>query len=67
MAGKELTASEVRAITAPGKHRVAPNLYLFIAPGRRSYIFRGTHNGKAIWRGLGSTRIVPLSEARPQH
>jgi hypothetical protein len=63
MAGKELTASEVRAITAPGKHRVSPNLYLFIAPGRRSWMFRGTLNGRPVWRGLGATRIVPLREA----
>jgi integrase len=63
MAGKELTASEVRAITAPGKHRVSPNLYLFIASGRRSWMFRGTLNGRPVWRGLGATRIVPLREA----
>jgi hypothetical protein len=35
MAGKELTASEVRAITAPGKHRVSHNLYLFIKMAER--------------------------------
>jgi hypothetical protein len=64
MAGKELTASQVRAITALGKHRVAANLFLFIADGRRSWMFRGTRNGKAIWRGLGSTRIVPLGDAK---
>ena len=64
MAGKELTASQVRAITAPGKHRVAANLFLFIADGRRSWMFRGTRNGKAIWRGLGATRLVPLGEAK---
>jgi hypothetical protein len=27
-------------------------------------MFRGTRNGKAIWRGLGAMRIVPLSDAR---
>jgi hypothetical protein len=65
MAGKELTASEVRAITAPGKHRVSHNLYLFIAPGRMSWMFRGTLHGRPVWRGLGATRIVPLQGAQP--
>lgn len=65
MAGKgELSASQVRALTKPGKHRVAPNLFLYIANGRRSYMFRGKLNGQEVWRGLGSPEIVPLREAR---
>jgi hypothetical protein len=65
MTGKgELSASQVRALTRPGKHRVAPNLFLFIANGRRSWMFRGKLNGREVWRGLGAAHIVPLRETR---
>jgi hypothetical protein len=38
--------------------------YFSSSPGRRSWLFRGKLNGREVWRGLGSDRIVPLREAR---
>lgn len=64
---KEMTARQVQAITAPGLHRVAPQLYLSIKPtanATRSWVLRLTVNGRATWRGLGSCRHLSLADAK---
>jgi integrase len=59
----DLSARQITALSAPGWHRIARNLYLRIGPGR-SYVFRATHKGRQIWRGLGPAEIIPLATAK---
>jgi len=64
---KELTLRQIEAITAPGLHRIAPQLYLSIKPppgSYRTWALRLTVNGKATWRGLGSCNLVKLDDAK---
>ena len=56
--------ASVDATTAPGYHRVAPNLYLQIrSHGSRSWLFRYERNGRAHWIGIGPAAVVPLAKA----
>jgi integrase len=62
---KDLTAKQVAALRAPGKHRVSRNLYLqAIETGARTWLFRYERNSVAHWHGLGSYDLVSLAEAR---
>lgn len=50
---------------ATKKTKVADNLYIYeTAKGSRSWVFRGTVDGKRIERGLGSEKSLTLKEAK---
>jgi integrase len=57
-----------RAITSlrrHGRHRVSDNLYLQVGKdGRRSWVFRYQHGGRAHMMGLGAADLRSLAEAR---
>ena len=63
---RELTAREVADLT-PGLHRVAPNLYLRVAPpARRSWIliYRSPFTGRRTEMGLGPAALVSAVQAK---
>lgn len=64
---KELSASEVKRLTAPGSYAVGgvTGLYLVVGKtGGRSWILRTTVGGKRREMGLGGYPTVTLAEAR---
>ena len=59
-----LTAKFV-ATAKPGKFHDRDGLMLHVrASGSRSWVWRGTLNGRRVDRGIGNTRVVTLREAR---
>jgi integrase len=64
---KDWTLKQVLA-AAPGRHRVAPSLYLYVTPDKRvrRFIFRYTKSstGRVSEHGLGSLDVLSLAEAR---
>jgi integrase len=63
---RDLTAREVTDLPA-GLHRVAPNLYLRVAPPtRRSWIliYRSPLTGRRAEMGLGPAALVPVAQAK---
>jgi integrase len=65
--GNLMTPLAVSRIKQHGRHRVSENLYLQIGEdGRRSWVFRYQHNGRAHMLGLGSTELRTLAEAREE-
>jgi integrase len=64
---KDWTLKQVLA-AAPGRHRVAPSLYLYVTPDRRvrRFIFRYTKPSteRVTEHGLGALDVVSLAEAR---
>ena len=60
-----MTAVSVKALTAPGRYGDGDGLYLDVAPGgARTWIVRVQSNGKRRDIGLGSFKLVGLSDAR---
>lgn len=60
-----LTASQVKYLTEPGRHRADPTLYLVVQPsGSKSWVQRLTIDGHRRDIGLGGYPIVGLAEAR---
>ena len=61
----ELSQKAVAALR-PGRHRVAPNLYILIDEVRRSWVFKFVSpvTGKPREMGLGPTDLVSLKRAR---
>ena len=47
-----------------GFHADENGLYLFVRGNSRTWVYRGTVNGKRIKRGLGSAKTVSLTRAR---
>lgn len=61
---KPLTAAQVRS-AKPGRHHDGGGLYLNVKPtGAKSWVFRGTINGRRTNRGIGPVALVSLAEAR---
>lgn len=61
----QLTATEVKALTKPGRYSDGEGLILNIASGgSKSWILRVQTDGKRRDIGLGSTKVLTLSEAR---
>lgn len=61
----KLTALLVSNANRPGLYGDGAGLYLQVGPtGTKSWLFRYMRHGKARAMGLGSTRIVSLSQAR---
>ena len=61
---KPLTAAQVRN-AKPGRHHDGGGLYLNVKPtGAKSWVFRGTINGRRTNRGIGPVALVSLAEAR---
>ena len=62
---KRLTARVVETIGEPGEYADGDNLYLRVqSKSSKSWLFRCKLKGRIIVRGLGSTRLVGLAEAR---
>jgi integrase len=60
-----LRQADVVALTAPGRHRFGPGLYLQVSgPDAKSWIYRFTVRRKERFMGLGSARDVTLAQAR---
>ena len=47
-----------------GFHADENGLYLFVRGNSRTWVYRGTVNGKRIKRGLGSAKTISLAQAR---
>ncbi len=63
----KLTAVAVRALTVPGRYGDGDGLYVDIAPGgARTWIVRVQASGKRRDIGLGSLKLVGLSDARTE-
>jgi integrase len=63
----ELTVRRVEALTSPGRHRVAPNLFLSIKPpARKSWLnlFTCPLTGREHEMGLGAFALVPVTAAK---
>jgi integrase len=63
----ELTVRRVAALSSPGRHRVAPNLFLFIAPpARKSWLnlFTCPLTGRDHEMGLGAYALVTVVQAK---
>jgi len=62
---ERMSPRAIASLRAKGRHRVSDNLYLQVGEdGRRSWVFRYQHGGKAHAMGLGSVELRTLSEAR---
>ena len=60
-----LTASQVKYLTEPGRHRADPTLYLVVQPsGSKSWVQRLTIDGHRRDIGLGGYPMIGLVEAR---
>jgi integrase len=60
-----MTPRAITSLRRHGRHRVSDNLYLQIGEdGRRSWVFRYQHGGKAHMMGLGAADLRSLAEAR---
>ena len=64
MADGKLTALTAKKLTKPGHHGDGGGLYLRIAEGRKSWMFRYKRAGKTHWLGLGAFDDFTLAEAR---
>jgi integrase len=62
----ELTAREVQALTVPGRHRVAANLFLLHDPPRRSWLhlFTCPVSGRPHEMGLGPVEKITVPEVK---
>lgn len=61
----KLTAVKIRSLTEPGRYSDGDGLFLEInGKGAGSWILRVQNNGKRQDIGLGSTKSVPLKDAR---
>lgn len=61
----KLTALKIRSLTEPGRYSDGDGLFLEInGKGAASWILRVQNNGKRQDIGLGSSKVVPLKEAR---
>lgn len=61
----KLTASQVKYLTAPGRHRADPTLYLVVQPsGSKSWVQRLTIDGRRRDIGLGGYPKIGLADAR---
>ena len=61
----KLTASQVKSLTAPGRHRADPTLYLVVQPsGSKSWVQRLTIDGRRRDIGLGGYPKIGLADAR---
>ena len=47
-----------------GFHADENGLYLYVRGNSRTWVYRGTLNGKRVKRGLGSARLISLAQAR---
>jgi integrase len=60
-----LTAAKVRQEKRPGRYADGNGLYLHVSEtGARWWIWRGTVHGRRVERGMGSSRLIDLKEAR---
>jgi integrase len=66
MARTELTARQVTALEAPGRHRVADNLFLLIRPPRKSWLhlFTCPLTGREHEMGLGRYGLRPVPQLK---
>ena len=61
----DLNAPQVKALKAPGPHRVSKGLYLNISPGgSRSWVHPYMHEAKSHELWLGSADTLTLAQAR---
>ena len=61
----QLTATEIKAPTEAGRYNDGDGLILNVAPGgSKSWILRVQSEGKRRDIGLGSTKVLTLTEAR---
>ena len=61
----QLTATEIKALTEAGRYNDGDGLILNVAPGgSKSWILRVQLDGKRRDIGLGSTKVLTLTEAR---
>ena len=59
------TQADVTSLTAPGKYRFGPGLYLQVSsPEAKSWIYRFVVRRKERFMGVGSARDVTLAQAR---
>lgn len=64
---RRLTPARIRATTAPGRYADGNGLYLFVDPtGAKRWVLRTLVLGRRRDIGLGSLRLVSLSEARDE-
>lgn len=63
---KSLTAIDIAALSRDGSFRVDNGLYLRVQNNgaARSWLFRYKRSGKTRWMGLGSARLLTLTEAK---
>lgn len=47
-----------------GFHADENGLYLYVRGNSRTWVYRGTLNGKRVKRGLGSAKLISLAQAR---
>ena len=64
MADGKLTALGAKKLTKPGHHGDGGGLYLRVADGRKSWMFRYKVKGKTHWLGLGAFDDYDLAEVR---
>jgi integrase len=64
MADGKLTALKAKNLSTPGHHFDGGGLYLRIAEGRKSWMFRYKVAGKDKWLGLGAFDDFTLADAR---
>lgn len=64
MADGKLTSLAVSKMKKLGHHNDGGGLYLRVAEGRKSWMFRYKTAGKTHWQGLGPVADIELSEAR---
>jgi Arm DNA-binding domain len=62
----ELSARQVAALTAPGRHRVADNLFLLLKPPRKSWLnmFTCPVTRREHEMGLGPVSLVSVPQAK---
>ncbi|OYY70340.1 Arm DNA-binding domain-containing protein [Sphingomonas sp. 28-63-12] len=61
----QLTATKIKTLTEAGRYNDGDGLILNVAAGgSKSWILRVQHEGKRRDIGLGSTKVLTLSEAR---
>ena len=62
----ELPARQVAALTDPGRHRVADNLFLLLKPPRKSWLnmFTCPVTGREHEMGIGPTSLVSVPQAK---
>lgn len=65
----KIKAAEMPSLLrTPGKHSDGAGLYLQVsAPGRASWTYRFSFDGKVHWRSIGPAKTYTLAEAREAH